>query len=497
MKNHLQQNYFPSLILSMMIAVSITLSMPSYAATVNLATVPLATATTTNVLPNLMFTLDDSGSMDSNYLPDWASDSICKGTSGSYSSACLNQPPYRSSDFNAIYYNPAIYYKPAVNADGTSKGSQTSWSSVKNDAYNIQDTGSTNLVTGYTDVEWCTSSAYTDCLRNNNYILPGTVNGKSYTTLRPSVKATGSGLVATGSPLSPTTATRSWGPHYYTIIPGEYCDSLKLRNCQATATATFKYPAKVRWCNTSANAKAATPAVGSCQATRLGGSFDNVRFPTMTSAATATFTIALSGCTNSKQVAVQSVTVNGVNLLTSATSLEKSSSNLASAIASNIGNGGYSASSSSSTVTITAPASAGNINYSVTLARTSGSNAACTYTINPSLPTFSGYNAGVSGSFVRTDIVPTTTSYPKTAARTDCAGATCTYDDEMTNFANWWSYYQTRMQAMKTAASLAFQPIDSRYRVGFNAISYSGATDGTKFLHIDTFNAAQKNIMVC
>jgi len=88
MKNHLQQNYFPSLILSMMIAVSITLSMPSYAATVNLATVPLATATTTNVLPNLMFTLDDSGSMDSNYLPDWVDDSLCKNVSGSYKGAC-------------------------------------------------------------------------------------------------------------------------------------------------------------------------------------------------------------------------------------------------------------------------------------------------------------------------------------------------------------------------------------------------------------------------
>src|SRR5690606_21791575 len=35
------------------------------------------------------------------------------------------------------------------------------------------------------------------------------------------------------------------------------------------------------------------------------------------------------------------------------------------------------------------------------------------------------------------------------------------------NFANWWTYYRTRMQGMKTAASLAFKPIDARYRVGF------------------------------
>ena len=220
MKHYLPKRHF----LNFLLMTSLLAPMWVYAATLNLATVPLATATTTNVLPNLMFTLDDSGSMDSNYLPDWANDSVCKSTSGTYNSACANQPPYRSSDFNAIYYNPAIRYTPAMNADGTSKSSQTTWTAVKNDAYNIQSTSSTNLVTSYTDVEWCTDNSYTDCLRNDNYILPGTVNSKNYTTSRPSRTATGSGSVATGSPAAPTTAARSWGPHYYTITPGEYCD---------------------------------------------------------------------------------------------------------------------------------------------------------------------------------------------------------------------------------------------------------------------------------
>ncbi|MDZ4297165.1 MAG: hypothetical protein U1A04_02420, partial [Moraxellaceae bacterium] len=298
MKNYLQHNNFKNLhqhlmqwwtqgvSLSALLFASMLLPATAISATVNLATVPLATATTTSVLPNLMFTLDDSGSMDSNYLPDWANDAICKGTTGSYNSNCSNQPPYRSSDFNAIYYNPAIRYTPAMNADGSSKASQTSWTSVKNDAYNIQDTGSTNLVSAYTDVEWCTDNTYTDCLRNDNYILPGTVNSKAYTTSRPSVKSTGSGFAATGSPLpptgsppQPTTVARSWGPHYYTIIPGEYCDSIKLTNCQTTATATVSYPVKVRWCNSSANSTAANPVAGSCQAVRKSG-FTNARYPT-------------------------------------------------------------------------------------------------------------------------------------------------------------------------------------------------------------------------
>jgi len=37
---------------------------------------------------------------------------------------------------------------------------------------------------------------------------------------------------------------------------------------------------------------------------------------------------------------------------------------------------------------------------------------------------------------------------------------------EMTNFANWFAYYRTRILAAKTAASRAFANLDSNYRVG-------------------------------
>ncbi len=77
--------------------------------------------------------------------------------------------------------------------------------------------------------------------------------------------------------------------------------------------------------------------------------------------------------------------------------------------------------------------------------------------------------------FVRTDIVPTVTSYPKADSRADCAGATCTYDEEMTNFANWYAYYKTRNQMMKTAVGQAFQPINSNYNVGIVSLSTAAA----------------------
>ncbi|WP_020652286.1 pilus assembly protein [Massilia niastensis] len=80
--------------------------------------------------------------------------------------------------------------------------------------------------------------------------------------------------------------------------------------------------------------------------------------------------------------------------------------------------------------------------------------------------------------FVRTDIVPARDSYPKDPSRSDCAGSTCTYDEEMTNFANWHGYYKTRNQMMKTAVGQAFQPITDNYNVGLVSLS-TAAAEGT------------------
>ncbi len=65
-------------------------------------------------------------------------------------------------------------------------------------------------------------------------------------------------------------------------------------------------------------------------------------------------------------------------------------------------------------------------------------------------------------------------------------GATCTYDEEMTNFANWYSYYRTRLQMMKTSTTRAFKNIDTRYRIGFITIHK------LNYLPIAKFDATQK-----
>ena len=92
------------------------------------------------------------------------------------------------------------------------------------------------------------------------------------------------------------------------------------------------------------------------------------------------------------------------------------------------------------------------------------------------------------GSFSRTDIVPANNSYPKGALRSDCALATCTYDEEMTNFSNWYAYYRTRILMMKTSVGRAFDQVNESYRVGFITINpTSTGTIGDKYLRIADF----------
>ena len=75
---------------------------------------------------------------------------------------------------------------------------------------------------------------------------------------------------------------------------------------------------------------------------------------------------------------------------------------------------------------------------------------------------------GVGGVF--TKVAVTSTSGP---------GST----DERTNFANWYSYYRSRLLMMKTATGRAFNNIDDKYRVGLMKISSSS----TPTVYVDTF----------
>lgn len=65
--------------------------------------------------------------------------------------------------------------------------------------------------------------------------------------------------------------------------------------------------------------------------------------------------------------------------------------------------------------------------------------------------------------------------------------------DETQNFANWFSYYRTRMLAMKTAVGRAFAQLDGNFRVGFSVTSEPGAdASRSGFLRIADFTGAHR-----
>jgi type IV pilus assembly protein PilY1 len=69
--------------------------------------------------------------------------------------------------------------------------------------------------------------------------------------------------------------------------------------------------------------------------------------------------------------------------------------------------------------------------------------------------------------------------------------------DERTNFANWFSYYRTRMMMTKSVIGYVFSELDNNYRVGFSSISYSGVAPminsrSNSFLNIVDFNSEQR-----
>jgi type IV pilus assembly protein PilY1 len=71
------------------------------------------------------------------------------------------------------------------------------------------------------------------------------------------------------------------------------------------------------------------------------------------------------------------------------------------------------------------------------------------------------------------------------------------FAQEMTNYANWFAYYRTRILAVKTVTSLSFTALDDQYRVGFATMSNGATTaaaqsDPALFVDIQNFDAKQK-----
>lgn len=362
-------------------------------AATDISNAPLATSSSSAALPNVMFILDDSGSMASDYLPDEVNNSkTCKQRSDSSTECYVGDPPYYATQFNTIYYNPTIRYDPAVYYDGTNYANQSDPTKVLINPFT--SSSKTNLTNSYPERVYCKDSSYdpsnsanypNNCRRNGYLTTDGLAAGSSTNFYYPVATTSnhGSNAAAVGTYPDGTYDTeriRYAGPFYYTIGAREYCSDRDLTTCvlSGTPTGTNTYPAPVRWCTNTTNA-------------------------------------------------------NNTAVVTGA----------------------------------------------------SGGTARCQakYDSSHTYPRF--------GLFSRVNIISGNT-YPKASTRTDCAGSSCTYGEEITNFGNWYAYYRTRMQMMKTAAGRGFGTLDDRYRVGFITINPGSPVSSSKYLKISKFDSAHK-----
>ncbi len=89
------------------------------------------------------------------------------------------------------------------------------------------------------------------------------------------------------------------------------------------------------------------------------------------------------------------------------------------------------------------------------------------------------YNSGSinsASSYTQVEIRSGST-YVGGASRSDCAAApSCTYDEEIQNFANWYSYYRSRVLLARAGIGRAFSAQGNTMRVGFAAINQGSST---------------------
>ena len=106
-------------------------------------------------------------------------------------------------------------------------------------------------------------------------------------------------------------------------------------------------------------------------------------------------------------------------------------------------------------------------------------------------------------NYQRVQIRPTTTLYVGhgRSSRSDCALAgadTCTYAEEIQNFANWYTYYRSRMLASQAGIGAAFVTQPEEMRVGFGSLnqassSIDGVTTGTIKRGVRPFTGGSRN----
>ena len=475
MKDHLHTHNAIRLLSHLALAAMLALPVASHAGSVALATSPLAKSTTSTVLPNLMFMLDDSGSMDWDYMPD---DS--KNFAGQYG--------FNSNHCNGVYYDPNFTYTPPVKSDGTSFPN-SSFSNAWNNGYATAAEGTVNLNTqfpGGSGTGASGAAAYTGpafyytysgtqtsatqmTIHNTNSIyykecnsaigsttkVDGThpVNtvftmtrlATTPTTTLVVTNSTGGATITVSGSGNTTTKVSSIKVNSKEILSGTTSGSKTISTVATqivtginTCTAAISGNCQVSGFSATC---AGYPSCTNGTVTVFGNGSSGGLTPSVTSSGSLTVA-ATSPFPTIVATGVSSITVNGVSLMSGTAASTTSPSTLAANIKAAINATGYSATVSGTVVTVTGPTSASNYTPVVTTTPSNGS------------------------------LLVSTAAFPESTP------------SKLQNFANWYSYYSTRMLMMKTGVGQAFAPINDQYRVGFMTMNNNVNPD---IVDIDTF----------
>ena len=447
---------------------------------VQLATVPMATSTATTVQPNLMFMLDDSGSMAWDYLPD---------TAANFS----NNYGYNSNQCNGVYYNPSITYLAPVAYDGTPlNATPTTFSAAYLNGYDTS-LGTADLNTGFTGGSGSGSPG--------NVMSPGPAFYYNYTgtqttpaqktyfdTSSTFYKECNSSIGSTpGSnvfslvrmaaiPTTTITSTAPGNPATIKITAGSGGSAstsfsgitagggLQIMAAASTAssnasTIASRIAAQINACTTTATGNCGTQNYSASSSGNSSSATVTIYGPAASSGVTPVITRASGNATATVTSSfpvvfatnVASISVGGTNIL-NATATGISPISLSTSIANQINayGHGYSAVAAGPVVTITAPTSASQLT-----------------------PVISGITSA------GTPITLATLAFPLSDPV------------QLQNFANWYSYYSHRMIMMKSGAGIAFNQVGTNYRVGYMSMNNNNSPD---FVAVDTFGAAQKSL---
>ncbi|WP_281167550.1 pilus assembly protein, partial [Luteimonas mephitis] len=356
---------------------------------------PLTTAA--RVAPNILFILDDSGSMAFETMPSAQVGTICRRNS---SNNCISGTNITDTTYvgNTLYYNPAVIYQPWMQANGNRMTGGTSYSA----AY-----GSFNLVGGTTINLGSSNSCHT-FNRNTNATVDEPSSGTNVC----------GGEQVFYVPRDPSNTGNSYlrdASNYYRYRIASGGSRIERASWGGVVETTQNV--------------AVTPNAGSV---RGNGSNTHV-----VSAVPVNARLEISIRSTQRSVLYVVKAPGGDNVCNG-----------------QVNEGNTQACTINST-------SAGS--YQVITSRWNNTNSDASYSLSASY--FSTNRCGTGSG--ANDWVDCTATLPTT---TRDLGA------ELSNFATWFSYHRTRMKAAKAGASDAFNPLDSKVRVGFRTIWERGAS---------------------